>query len=85
MRKMRVDVSTGDECPDGNGVFQRTLDSGPNSTGRLVVADTPEPFGPRNCGQFVSSVAAAGKRPSRARQINKARNLCVFNLSVPNV
>src|SRR6266487_3931917 len=48
---MRLRVSTGEEWPGGSAVFQITFLFGPNSTGRPVVAETPLPFGPRNCGQ----------------------------------
>ena len=46
---MRLRVSTGDEWPGGSGVFQITFLLGPNSSGRPVDAETPVPFGPRNC------------------------------------
>jgi len=49
-------VSTGDEWPGGSAVFQITFLLGPNSSGSPVDAETPLPFGPRNCGQ--SSVTA---------------------------
>jgi hypothetical protein len=54
--KIRSRVSTGDEWPGGSAVFQTTFVLGPNSTGKPVDAETPLPFGPRNCDQ--SSAAA---------------------------
>src|SRR5579864_6377442 len=35
----------------GTATFQSTFFSGPNDTGGLAPSATPEPFGPRNCGQ----------------------------------
>jgi len=42
----------GDECPEGTAVFQSTCLAGPNSMGgSSASAATPEPPGPRYCGQ----------------------------------
>src|SRR5437667_7475524 len=51
VRKMRLRVSTGEEWPGGNGVFQKTFFSAPNWVGRPAVEETPVPLGPRNCDQ----------------------------------
>src|SRR5436853_1984573 len=67
---MRVGVSTGDEWPGGSAVFQTTFLSLPNSVGRLVEVESPEPLGPRKRDQ--SSLAyppmtkiAANKKPPK--------------------
>ena len=57
---MRSLVSTGDEWPGGSAVFQTTFLLGPNSSGSPVDAETPLPFGPRNCDQ--SSATTVVKR-----------------------
>src|SRR3954468_11204647 len=46
-------ATTGDDTPRaGSGDFHLTpLLSLPHSSGRLFSSDTPEPFGPLNCGQ----------------------------------
>src|SRR5690349_10591056 len=44
---MRVAVRTGDECPGGSAVFQRTCLSGPKSVGTPVASEMPSPLGPR--------------------------------------
>src|SRR4029077_5402357 len=68
VRKIRSSDSTGDEWPGGSGVFQRTFFPGPNSAGRPVVLDTPNAFGPRNCGQSeAASVQVVAHRRSTAR------------------
>jgi len=76
---MRLRVSTGDECPGGSGVFQKTFFSGPNSVGSPVVIETPVPLGPRNCDQ---SSAATVERDSYAA--NKAtRIVLIFVIKRP--
>lgn len=57
---MRFRVSTGDECPGGSAVFQITFLLGPNSAGSPVDAETPVPFGPRNCGQSSAPAVVNG-------------------------
>src|SRR5688572_26060949 len=49
----------GDEWPGGSGVFQTTLVSGPNFSGRFASSLTPAALGPRNWGQ---SAAIAGAK-----------------------
>jgi hypothetical protein len=52
-------VSAGDECPNGSAVFHTTLRVGPNSVGRRVLVEMPEPFGPRNRDQPPGSAVSA--------------------------
>src|SRR5688572_24460612 len=54
--KIRSAVKTGDECPGGSAVFQRTFLLGPKVSGMPVVVDTPLPFGPRNWDQSSAKV-----------------------------
>src|ERR1700730_17519641 len=61
---MRSPDKMGDECPGGRSVFQTTFFFGPNSTGRFLLSETPDPFGPRNCGQL--SAENSEKTPSNA-------------------
>src|SRR5204863_718550 len=58
--KIRLRPSTGDECPAGREVFQRTLRSGPNSRGRFTAPEIPVPFGPRNWDQSSDKEALRG-------------------------
>jgi hypothetical protein len=58
---MRLRVSTGEEWPGGSAVFQTTFLLGPNSSGRPVVAETPVPFGPRNCDQSSATAVVNGR------------------------
>src|SRR5579864_1459540 len=44
---MRRSVSTGEDFPGRVGVRQRTFLCLPNSVGKLLSVETPEPFGPR--------------------------------------
>src|SRR5438034_9262373 len=52
VRKTRFSQTMGEECPAGTAVRHVRFFLGPNSTGRSRDSDTPEPFGPRNRGQF---------------------------------
>src|SRR5215218_7784030 len=57
--KTRLPQTTGLEWPlPGSGVFQRTFFASLHSSGSPFSAETPEPSGPRHCGQFVSPPAA---------------------------
>src|SRR5438874_6971353 len=47
----------GDEAPGGDEVFQSWFVPGPNSIGGLADSETPELFGPRNCGHQESPLA----------------------------
>ena len=52
VRKIRLPHTTGDEWPrPGMGVFHSTFSDALQVSGRPVSAETPWPFGPRNCGQ----------------------------------
>ena len=51
------------EARSGPATFHFTFLSGPNSTGGFWPSATPEPFGPRNCGQ-----ASGSSGDSRRRQ-----------------
>src|SRR6185503_18574821 len=82
VRKMRSRVSAGDECPNGSSVFQTTFFSGPNSEGRRVLVDTPDPFGPRKrdqpsgSGMSAASVASASMiaNMNLSRRIHRSRD-----------
>ena len=56
--KMRFPAITGEERPKGTSALQLSFLPGPNSTGKPVDADTPDPFGPRKRDQ---SPAASGR------------------------
>ena len=49
--KIRVRVSTGDECPAGTAAFHTTFFAGPNSDGSPEVSAMPVPLGPRKRDQ----------------------------------
>src|SRR5258708_4035076 len=70
---MRVRVSTGDEWPGGSGVFQTTFFSAPNSLGRLVEVESPEPFGPRKRDQSSSATTLVVTLIGANRQQTKPR------------
>src|SRR6267142_3807922 len=63
---MRFFVRTGDEWPGGSGVFQITFLLGPNSSGSPVDAETPVPFGPRNCDQSSAPALVNGSNVIKA-------------------
>src|SRR5262245_35250526 len=44
-------ATIGEETPAGAATFHFRFFSGPNSTGGFCPSATPEPLGPRNCGQ----------------------------------
>src|SRR5687767_8564194 len=70
--KTRLPQTTGLECPlPGSGVFQRTFFASPHSSGSPFSAETPEPSGPRHCGQFVSPAA----EPCGARSASAVRKI----------
>jgi hypothetical protein len=46
-----------DQLRPGRSVFHATFSVADHLSGRLALMLTPEAFGPRNCGQFESSVA----------------------------
>src|SRR6266404_80799 len=54
----------GDEIPAGTGTFHWTFRSGPISTGGFCPSATPDPPGPRNCGQ------ASGLSPQCPMAVN---------------
>src|SRR5262245_47672888 len=65
---------TGLECPcPGSGAFQRMFLSLLHSIGSPVCPETPEPLGPRNCGQSPPLAEDARSRPS-TRAINPRSN-----------
>src|SRR5688500_10212959 len=60
----------GDEWPCGRSSFQIRFFAGPNSVGRSLAAEIPEPFGPRkrdhsSCGANRPDAAVASARASR--------------------
>jgi hypothetical protein len=59
-------VNTGEECPAGKAVRQTRFFRASKRSGRPFERDTPEPFGPRNCGQ--SAAASAIGTRSQASQ-----------------
>ncbi len=69
---MRLPQTTGLEWPlPGSGVFQRTFFASPHSSGSPFSAETPEPSGPRHCGQFVSPAAEVAEN-ERARAVSRS-------------
>src|SRR6266496_5861875 len=69
--KTRSRVSTGDEWPGGSAVFQITFLLGPNSSGSPVDAETPLPFGPRNCVHSSAlALVQANDRINNARVVS---------------
>ena len=64
-----MSVSTGEECPCGTAVFQRTFFAGPNSAGRPVADEIPVPFGPLNRDQ---SSGAADRTTAVAERMQAA-------------
>jgi hypothetical protein len=81
----RSRVSTGEEWPGGNGVFQTTFFSGPNTSGNPVETETPLPFGPRNCGQSSADAPVAAHIASivTSGAINRASIVLLnFNTSL---
>ena len=78
---MRSFVSTGDEWPGGRAVFQTTFFSGPKSVTSPVAAETPLPFGPRNCGQSSAPAVLSNPSPIKAAIKNDA-NLRYFIFDV---
>jgi len=82
-------VSAGDECPNGSAVFQTTLRVGPNSVGRRVLVEMPEPFGPRNRDQPPGSVVSAefsvAANPSTKQEIRRAGGFFFKEISSPDL
>ena len=74
--KMRLRVSTGDECPGGSVVFHTTFLSGPNSVGNPEVVETPVPLGPRNCAQ--SSAATTIDDDAINAAMIRAKRMCLI-------
>src|SRR5690349_3182285 len=58
VKKILLPQTIGDECPRPSmGVFHLMFFAGFHSTGRFVSVETPEPSGPRHCGQFAAVAA----------------------------
>src|SRR5947208_10798742 len=57
----------GDDAPSGAATFHLTFLSGPNSTGGFWSSATPDPLGPRNCGQASGLSAASPTAATAAR------------------
>src|SRR5262245_58243773 len=74
-------ATIGDESPLGTGTFHLTFLSGPSSTGDLCRSATPDPFGPRNCGQTSGGSAQRATGASSATNTSAIRIL-IFNASV---
>jgi hypothetical protein len=62
----------GDEAPGSVEIFQSWFVPGPNSTGGLADSETPEPFGPRNCGHQESPLA------QHATPVTKPRSRTIY-------
>src|SRR5258706_9432295 len=78
--KIRDSVNTGDECPGGSAVRHTTFWLGPIRDGTRVESETPEPFGPRNCGQ-----SAAVKAPLTATHTNNVYLGSAIMLRLPEL
>src|SRR6185295_4021601 len=50
-KNTRSPTTIGEELPAGASLFQTRFFDGPNSTGKSLASETPDPFGPRNRGQ----------------------------------
>jgi hypothetical protein len=78
--------TTGLECPlPGSGVFQRTFFVSPHSSGRFRSVETPEPSGPRHCGQFVSPAAEVEETESASanrRELNRTKKILTDGFTV---
>src|SRR6476660_8345365 len=61
----RSPATIGDDSPGGAGTFHLRFLSGPNSTGGFWSSATPDPLGPRNCGQ-ASGLSAASPAAATA-------------------
>ena len=64
----------GDEAPGGGEIFQSWFVPGPNSIGGLADSETPEPFGPRNCGHQESPLAQHATLVTKPR----IKTICFF-------
>ena len=51
----------------------RTFFASPHSSGRPFSAETPDPSGPRHCGQFVSPAAEVGENESASVSRREAK------------
>ena len=65
--KIRVRVSTGEECPAGTAAFHTTFFAGPNSDGSPEVSEMPVPLGPRKRDQFGSEIATKEASAPKAK------------------
>src|SRR4051794_16377322 len=68
----RSPTTIGDDSPGGAGTFHLTFLSGPNSTGGFWSSATPDPLGPRNCGQAsgLSAASPTAATATRAADVN---------------
>jgi hypothetical protein len=58
----------GEESPGGTEILKISFVPGPKWTGGLSVLETPELFGPRNCGQRVPAFTEFGSSEMQKRQ-----------------
>src|SRR5580692_11446989 len=74
-------TTIGEENPLGTGTFHFTFLSGPNSTGGFCPSATPDPPGPRNCGQASGLSAPI----PTAATVNSAIDAMNFVISMPSI
>src|ERR1700722_14562780 len=55
----------GDDAPGGTATFHAKFSFGPNLTGGFFFSATPEPLGPRNCGQSAAKSSEANTNATR--------------------
>jgi hypothetical protein len=79
VRNTRLPQTTGDDqLRPGSSVFHATFSVADQRSGRRVLMPMPAAWGPRNWGQFPSSVAAACTPAVAARHKDRARVEQVF-------
>src|SRR5262249_7507273 len=70
----------GEDRPAGAGTFHLRFLAGPNSTGGFCPPATPDPPGPRNCGQAGLSPARPAVAPSP-----RATTGIIVLMSIPSI
>src|SRR6185503_15211534 len=86
VRKIILPQTIGDECARPSiGVFHLMFFVGLHSEGRFFSVETPEPSGPRHCGQFPADAARARKlKDANAREIPTIKVKAIrFTVIVP--
>src|SRR5262245_13456494 len=66
VRMILSPTTTGDDAPGGTGTFHARFSVGPNLTGGFWSSATPDPAGPRNCGQSAARIGSVRERARHA-------------------